>query len=118
MAKRDETALAWRTCAAVCGSSRSITLTLKVGTKKFTTKTRIFFQYRALFVVEAITLTCQAMRDALSAFKLEAAKSYASISDLKELELRLVAHLLRIESKLDKTAMKTEALRAGKRDEQ
>jgi hypothetical protein len=53
------------------------------------------------------------MREALSAFKLEVAKNYASITDMKELETRLVAHLLRIESKLDTTAMKTEALRAG-----
>ncbi len=52
------------------------------------------------------------MREALSAFKLEVAKSYASISDMKELETRLVGHLLRIEAKLDSTAMKTEALRA------
>lgn len=52
------------------------------------------------------------MREALSGFKLEVAKSYASITDMKELEIRLVAHLLRIESKLDKTAMKTEALSA------
>ena len=50
------------------------------------------------------------MRDALSAFKLEAAKSYASISDMRELEARLVGHLLRIEAKLDRTAMKTEKL--------
>lgn len=50
------------------------------------------------------------MREALAAFKLEAAKSYASIGDMKELEMRLVDHLLRIESKLDKTAMKTAAL--------
>ena len=53
-------------------------------------------------------------RDALAAFKLEVAKSYASISDMRELEDRLVAHLLRIEAKLDTTAMKTEALRAEK----
>ena len=52
------------------------------------------------------------MREALSSFKLEVAKSYASITDLKELEVRLVSHLLRIEAKLDTTAMKTEALRA------
>lgn len=52
------------------------------------------------------------MRDALSSFKLEVAKSYASIADMKELEMRLVSHLLRIEAKLDKTAMKTEALSA------
>lgn len=56
------------------------------------------------------------MRDALAAFKLEVAKSYASISDMRELETRLVAHLLRIEAKLDKTAMKTEALQAGRKD--
>jgi hypothetical protein len=53
------------------------------------------------------------MREALSAFKLEVAKNYASITDMKELEMRLVSHLLRIEAKLDTTAMKTEALRAG-----
>lgn len=52
------------------------------------------------------------LRDALAAFKLEVAKSYASITDMKELEARLVSHLLRIETKLDTTAMKTEALRA------
>lgn len=52
------------------------------------------------------------MREALSAFKLEVAKGYASIGDMKELETRLVGHLLRIEAKLDQTAMKTEALRA------
>ena len=52
------------------------------------------------------------LREALSAFKLEAAKTYASTGELRELESRLVSHLLRIESKLDTTAMKTEALRA------
>jgi hypothetical protein len=51
------------------------------------------------------------LREALAAFKLEVAKSYASITDLRELEARLVGHLLRIEAKLDTTAMKTEALR-------
>lgn len=54
------------------------------------------------------------MREALSAFKLEVAKSYAAVSDLKDLESRLVGHLLRIESKLDVTALKTEALKAKK----
>ena len=52
------------------------------------------------------------MREALSAFKLEVAKSYAAVSNLKDLESRLVGHLLRIESKLDVTALKTEALKA------
>lgn len=53
------------------------------------------------------------MREALAAFKLEVAKTYASSADLRELEGRLVSHLLRIEAKLDTTAMKTEALQAG-----
>ncbi len=53
------------------------------------------------------------MREALSAFKLEVAKSYAAVSDLKDLEARLVGHLLRIESKLDVTTLKTERLYKG-----
>lgn len=57
------------------------------------------------------------MREALSAFKLEVAKSYASVSDLRDLETRLVAHLLRIEAKLDSTALKTEALKGVYYDE-
>ncbi|OFX07922.1 MAG: hypothetical protein A2516_11100 [Alphaproteobacteria bacterium RIFOXYD12_FULL_60_8] len=40
-------------------------------------------------------------REALSAYKLEVAKSYASIALLKEVEARLTRHLLRIEQKLD-----------------
>lgn len=50
------------------------------------------------------------LREALSAFKLEVAKFYASVSDMRELEARLVSHLLRIEAKLDTTALKTEGL--------
>jgi len=42
------------------------------------------------------------VRERLSAFKLEVAKSYASISYLKEVEQRLTRHLLRIEDKLDR----------------
>lgn len=52
-----------------------------------------------------------ALREALMAFKLEVAKSYASIADVKDLEVRIVAHLLRIEAKLDRTALKAESLR-------
>lgn len=44
-------------------------------------------------------------REALAAYKLEVAKSYASISYIKDVEKRLTAHLERIEHKLDaKTA--------------
>jgi len=46
------------------------------------------------------------VRDKLSAFKLEVAKSYASISYLKEVERRLTHHLLRIEDKLDHSRSK------------
>lgn len=40
------------------------------------------------------------LRDNISAFKLDVAKSYASISYLKEVERRLTSHLVRIENKL------------------
>ena len=50
------------------------------------------------------------LRDALNGFKLEAAKTYASLTDMRDLEVRLVNHLLRIEAKLDVTAIKTAAL--------
>lgn len=45
-------------------------------------------------------------REALAAYKLEVAKTYASISALKDVERRLTEHLLRIESKLDHTRTK------------
>lgn len=41
------------------------------------------------------------MREALAAYKLEVAKTYASITTLREMEQRLTDHLLRIEGKLD-----------------
>ncbi len=42
-----------------------------------------------------------AAREQLAAYKLEVAKSYASLSALKDVERRLTEHLVRIESKLD-----------------
>lgn len=60
---------------------------------------------------ENLDVRSSQLRETLSAFKLEVAKSYASVLDLKDLEGRIVSHLLRIESKLDQTALKTEALR-------
>ena len=42
------------------------------------------------------------LRDTLSSYKLEVAKTYSTQSDLKNMEAGLVAHLLRIEAKLDK----------------
>lgn len=42
------------------------------------------------------------LRDSLAAYKLEVAKTYSTQHELRNLENRLVDHLLRIESKLDK----------------
>jgi hypothetical protein len=63
---------------------------------------------------EILDVRSTQLREALSAFKLEVAKSYASVTDMKDLEGRIVSHLLRIEAKLDRTALKTEALNARK----
>ncbi|MBF0326556.1 MAG: hypothetical protein HQL42_16000 [Alphaproteobacteria bacterium] len=41
------------------------------------------------------------LREALSAYKLEVAKSYATTGYLKDVERRLTEHLVRIEAKLD-----------------
>lgn len=45
--------------------------------------------------------TSAQLRESLAAYKLEVAKSYASITEVKALEDRLTSHLLRIETKLD-----------------
>ncbi len=59
-----------------------------------------------------LDLRSDQLRDALGAFKLEVAKTYASQKSMHTLESRLVEHLLRIEAKLDTTALKAEALKA------
>jgi len=41
------------------------------------------------------------LREALAAYKLEVAKSYATTGYLKDVERRLTEHLVRIEAKLD-----------------
>jgi len=41
------------------------------------------------------------MREALAAYKLEVAKTYATTGTLKDVERRLTEHLVRIEAKLD-----------------
>jgi hypothetical protein len=61
-----------------------------------------------------LDLRCDQLREALHAFKLEVAKTYASQQDLRVIEARLVEHLLRIEAKLDATALKAESLAAHK----
>lgn len=67
-----------------------------------------------LHLHEALEVRSNQLREALSAFKLEVAKSYASVTDMKDLEVRIVAHLLRIESKLDQTALKAASLQVEK----
>lgn len=49
------------------------------------------------------------LKEAIGVFQLDVAKTYASEGDVGALESRLVAHLLRIEAKLDATALKAEA---------
>lgn len=48
------------------------------------------------------------LKDDLAEHKIEIAKTYAQVRDLRLLENRLTAHLLRIEAKLDVTALKAE----------
>lgn len=64
-------------------------------------KARRDFDVEARFLRERLETRHSQMREALAAFKLEVAKSYAAHSDLKDLERRLTAHLLRIEGKLE-----------------
>ncbi|HYI71659.1 MAG TPA: hypothetical protein VEX87_18010 [Skermanella sp.] len=45
------------------------------------------------------------MRESLSAYKLEVAKTYVSVGYLKDIERRLTDHLLRIDAKLDGAAL-------------
>lgn len=65
---------------------------------------------------ETLDVRTSQLREGLSSFKLEVAKSYASVTDMKDLENRIVSHLLRIEAKLDRTALKTEALKAQNKE--
>ena|SRR5690242_15527870 len=52
--------------------------------------------------VRHLSETAQAqMRESLAAYKLEVAKTYVSVSYLKDIERRLTDHLLRIDAKLD-----------------
>lgn len=52
----------------------------------------------------ALDLGLAQNREALAAYKLEVAKSYASIGYIKDVEKRLTVHLERIEYKLDAKA--------------
>ncbi len=82
------------------------------GLLAFIWRTRQKFETRSDDLQVLLDHRCDQLREALSAFKLEVAKNYASQKDLRGVENRLVEHLLRIESKLDTTALKAEALKA------
>ncbi len=79
-------------------------------------RTRIDTEKSIDHIQNTLDRRCEQLRDALSAFKLEVAKNYASQKDLRALEMRLVEHLLRIESKLDQTALKAESLSASRKN--
>jgi hypothetical protein len=57
--------------------------------------------------------TLQQINTAIHDHKLEVARAYAPLNHVRDLEQRLVAHLLRIESKLDNTALKTQTVLAA-----
>ena len=62
-----------------------------------------------------LDVRCNQLRECLAGFKLEVARNYSSVTEMKDLEVRIVSHLLRIEAKLDKTALKAEALSVNKK---
>lgn len=53
----------------------------------------------------------QFLHEQLTAYKLEVAQNYASINHVKDLESRVIAHLLRIENKLDNTVYRNSTLK-------
>lgn len=59
------------------------------------------FVMTALRFKRDLDVAVTSLREALTHYKLEVAQAYASIQQLKDLEARLVAHLLRIETKLE-----------------
>lgn len=48
-----------------------------------------------------IDVTGTQLREALAAYKLEVAKSYATVGTIKGVERRLIEYMIRIEAKLD-----------------
>ena len=56
-----------------------------------------------VFSINRIRSAIEELRERFTAYKLEVAQNYASINNVKDLEARLISHLLRIETKLDNT---------------
>lgn len=63
----------------------------------------------ALFALFGLMIS---LRREMSDLQLDCARTYATAGQMRELEQRLTAHLLRIEAKLDTTALKTENVTA------
>lgn len=82
----------------------------------FVMKTKNDCENTCLNLHDTLDVRTSQLREALSSFKLEVAKNCASVTDMKDLENRIVSHLLRIEFKLDRTELKTEALKAQKQE--
>ena len=61
-------------------------------------------------VITALFWMIWRLRDEISNHKIKVAEDYAERADVKILEQRLTAHLLRIEAKLDVTALKAERI--------
>lgn len=91
-----------------------IELPILTGLFWFTLRIRAESQKTIDHLTEILDVRTSQLREGLASFKLEVVKNYASVGDMKDLEHRIVSHLLRIESKLDQTALKTEALNAQK----
>ncbi|MEM6902050.1 MAG: hypothetical protein AAF556_02265 [Pseudomonadota bacterium] len=67
----------------------------------FIWRTRNDASKATLIAADRARTTLQQIQAELAAFKLEVARSYASVALLKDTEKRLTHHLLRIEAKLD-----------------
>jgi len=74
------------------------------------------FDFKIIELRDLIEVRSARLMEVLTTYQLEAANKFASTAELKDLESRIVSHLLRIEAKLDDTTLKTYALEAHKKD--
>lgn len=63
-------------------------------------------------VLSALFWMIWKIKSEIADYKIEVANTYARSSEVLQLENRLTSHLLRIEVKLDVTALKTASLKA------
>lgn len=67
-------------------------------------------------IVAFLFIRMERLADELARAKLTIAQTYVSRRQMRELEERMTAHLLRIERKLDATALQTAALKGKAHD--